>query len=572
MMDKEKFVRIARGEEAAELVLKNANVFFSFTGEFGRGDIAIADGRIAGIGQYQGKNELDLTGKYITPGFLDGHVHIESSMLSPAEFANAVVPTGTTTVIADPHEIANVAGLSGIRYMLQATENLPLNVYFMLPSCVPATPLEDSGAVLLAEDLAPLLKEPRVLGLAELMNVPGVLYGDPDVYAKLAMVADGRTDGHAPGLSGRDLMAYAAAGVGSDHECVNGQEALERLRAGMYLLVREGSAAKNLRALLPIITSYTAPFCCFVTDDRHPADLLQEGHINHMVRKAVNLGLPIPIALQMATINTARYFGLRDIGAIAPNYRADLLVFDNLKDWQPELVFKNGRLTAEKGKMKCPGKEIPSADIEHTMHVAPIKKEQLRIPMQGTWANVIGLIPEQILTKKLQIAVRTIQGEAVSDPEYDVLKLAVFERHHMTGKCSMALVQGFGLKHGAIASTVSHDSHNLIIIGVSDDDILLAARELENIGGGVAVVDHGKVLGSLALPIGGLMSNRGAREVSKELAALKQLAYALGIRDCYDPFLTLAFLSLPVIPSLKLTDVGLVDVDAFKFIPVAAEE
>ena len=568
MKDLERFVRIAQGMEKAELVLKNAQVFHAFTGEFIQGDIAIAEGRVAGIGSYEGEREINLAGKYITPGFIDGHVHMESSMLSPLEFGRAAAAAGTTTVVADPHEIANVAGLEGIRYMLDASRDIPIRAYFMLPSCVPATPLEDSGAELLAQDLMTLMDEPRVLGLAEMMNVPGVLTGDTQVYDKLRIAEGRRIDGHAPGVRGGALMGYAAAGVHSDHECVTVEEAMERLRAGMYLLIREGSAAKNLRALLPAVNELTAPFCCFVTDDRHPADLVGEGGINYMVRLAVQLGMPAARAIRMATVNTARYFGLCDLGVIAPHYRADLLVFDDLESWKPAMVFKGGELVARQGKALDKGSAWTSHEMEHTVHLKALDKEQLRIPMKGDRARVIGLVPEQIITRLLHQKVKVVHGEAVSDEQNDVLKLGVFELHQATGKTAAALVQGFVLKHGALASTIAHDSHNLITIGSSDEDMLLAAHELERLGGGIAVVSDGRVLGSLALPIGGLMTNSSAQEVASAVAELVSLAYGLGVKECYDPFLTLAFLSLPVIPALKLTDRGLVDVDSFGFIPV----
>ena len=572
MKDLKHFVRVAQGAEAAGLVLKNAEVFHAFTGEFIRCDIAIEDGRVAGVGNYTGLREVELAGRYVTPGFLDGHVHIESSMLSPYEFSRAVVPTGTTSVVADPHEIANVAGTRGLEYMMRATEHIPLTVYFMLPSCVPSTELEDSGAVLTAQDLAPFLQRDRVLGLAEMMNAAGVLNGDPAVYDKLAIADSYLVDGHAPGIMGSSLMGYAAAGIRSDHECVTKEQALGRLRAGMHLMLREGSAAKNLRALLPIINADTAQFCFFVTDDRHPADLLSEGHINHMVRLAIEEGLPVATALQMATINTARYFGLQDVGAIAPHYKADLLVFDDLSNWQPSMVFKEGQLVADHGIMLGEGEDVPAAGVEDTVHVSPVDAGDIRIPLALGDANVIGLVPYQILTKKLRISVPVKDGAAQISPEEDLLKLAVFERHHATGRVSAALVKGFGLKHGAIASTIAHDSHNLIVIGASDEDILTAARELERSGGGIVVVDDGKVVGEAALPIAGLMSKLSAREVAETVGRLKALAYEMGVYEYYDPFLTLAFLSLPVIPELKLTDKGLVDVETFQIIPVEAPE
>ncbi|MDF2563651.1 MAG: Adenine deaminase [Massilibacillus sp.] len=566
-----KLIGVAKGAVQADLVLKNAQVFNVFTGEFIKGDVAIVDGYIAGIGEYTGGNEIDLTGKYLTPGFIDGHVHIESSMLSPIEFARAVLPTGTTTIIADPHEIANVAGLDGIDYILDATEDLPLSVYVMLPSCVPASNLENSGAELFAADLEKFINHPRVLGLGEMMNYPGVIYRDSKVIEKLILAKNKKIDGHAPGVSGNDLMAYAAAGIKSDHECVTPEEALDRLRAGMHVMIREGSAAKNLLNLLPAINKYTSQFCLFAADDRHPADLIAEGHINNMVRLAVEAGVDLPTVLQMSTINAASYFNLDEIGAIAPNYKADILVFDDLKSWQPTLVLKNGVVVARDNTTLFEGKDIASKKIKETMHLAEIDQTKLRIPAPTKRARVIGLVPHQIVTKALEMEVDREDGFFITNVKQDILKLVVFERHNCLGNIGVGLVHGFGLNRGAIASTVAHDSHNLIVIGTNDADILVAAKELERIQGGIAVAFDGKVLDSLALPIGGLMSDQDVHTVAKQVEKLKELAYSLGIRDCYDPFLTLAFLSLPVIPELKLTDLGLVDGNAFKLVPVAIE-
>jgi adenine deaminase len=571
MKDINKLIGVAKGAVQADLVLKNAQVFNVFTGEFIKGDVAIVDGYIAGIGEYTGGNEIDLTGKYLTPGFIDGHVHIESSMLSPIEFARAILPTGTTTIVADPHEIANVAGLDGIEYILDATEDLPLSVYVMLPSCVPASNLENSGAELVAADLEKFINHPRVLGLGEMMNYPGVIYRDSKVIEKLILAKDKKIDGHAPGVSGNDLMAYAAAGIKSDHECVTPQEALDRLRAGMHVMIREGSAAKNLLNLLPAINKYTSQFCLFAADDRHPADLIAEGHINNMVRLAVEAGVDLPTVLQMATINAASYFNLDEIGAIAPNYKADILVFDDLKKWQPTLVLKNGIVVARDNTPLFAGKDIASKKIKETMHLAEIDQTKLRIPAPTKRARVIGLVPHQIVTKALEMDVDRKDGFFAINVKKNILKLVVFERHNCLGNIGVGLAHGFGLTRGAIASTVAHDSHNLIVIGTNDEDILVAAKELEKIQGGIAVALDGKVLDSLALPIGGLMSDQDVHMVAKQVEKLKELAYSLGIHDCYDPFLTLAFLSLPVIPELKLTDLGLVDGNVFKVVPVAIE-
>lgn len=550
------------------MVLKNAEVFHVYTGEFILCDIAIADGYIAGTGSYFGIEEIDMQGRYITPGFIDAHVHIESSMLTPYQFAKAALPCGVTTIVTDPHEIANVCGAKGIQYMLDATEQLPLNVYFMLPSCVPATDFEDSGAVLLAEDLEPFMEHPRVLGLAEVMNAPGVLQQDENVMAKLEMAGKGRIDGHAPGLTSSQLMGYAAAGITTDHECITKEQALDRLRAGIKVMLREGTAAKNMRSLLPTVNPDTAPYFMFCADDKIPAELLDSGYINYMVKTAIEEGVSVANALQIATINAARHYGVKDAGAILPGRRADLLVFDNLDEWKPRQVYKDGRLAVDNGRLLQEGRNCDSSSLEHTVNLAPVTVESFRLPLKTEMANVIGLVPYQIVTNKAALSVKRVDGCAVSDVENDILKLAVLERHHATGNIGLGLVKGFGLKRGALASTVSHDSHNLIVIGTNDEDMLAAVQELQRIGGGICIAEDGQIRGALPLPVGGLMTNEPALMVAKQQAEMIALAREMGVPEFYSPFLTLAFLSLPVIPSLKLTDRGLVDVDSFKFIPL----
>ena len=550
------------------MVLKNAEVFHVYTGEFILCDIAIADGYIAGTGSYFGIEEIDMQGRYITPGFIDAHVHIESSMLTPYQFAKAALPCGVTTIVTDPHEIANVCGAKGIQYMLDATEQLPLNVYFMLPSCVPATDFEDSGAVLLAEDLEPFMEHPRVLGLAEVMNAPGVLQQDENVMAKLEMAGKGRIDGHAPGLTSSQLMGYAAAGITTDHECITKEQALDRLRAGIKVMLREGSAAKNMRGLLPTVNPDTAPYFMFCADDKIPAELLDSGYINYMVKTAIEEGVSVANALQIATINAARHYGIKDAGAILPGRRADLLVFDNLDEWKPRQVYKDGRLAVDNGQLLQEGRNCDSSSLEHTVNLAPVTVESFRLPLKTEMANVIGLVPYQIVTNKAVLSVKRVDGCAVSDVENDILKLAVLERHHATGNIGLGLVKGFGLKRGALASTVGHDSHNLIVIGTNDEDMLAAVQELQRIGGGICIAEDGQIRGVLPLPVGGLMTNEPALMVAKQQAEMIALAREMGVPEFYSPFLTLAFLSLPVIPSLKLTDRGLVDVDSFKFIPL----
>ena len=550
------------------MVLKNAEVFHVYTGEFILCDIAIADGYIAGTGSYFGIEEIDMQGRYITPGFIDAHVHIESSMLTPYQFAKAALPCGVTTIVTDPHEIANVCGAKGIQYMLDATEQLPLNVYFMLPSCVPATDFEDSGAVLLAEDLEPFMEHPRVLGLAEVMNAPGVLQQDENVMAKLDMAGKGRIDGHAPGLTSSQLMGYAAAGITTDHECITKEQALDRLRAGIKVMLREGTAAKNMRSLLPTVNPDTAPYFMFCADDKIPAELLDSGYINYMVKTAIEEGVSVANALQIATINAARHYGIKDAGAILPGRRADLLVFDNLDEWKPRQVYKDGRLAVDNGRLLQEGRNCDSSSLEHTVNLAPVTVESFRLPLKTEMANVIGLVPYQIVTNKAALSVKRVDGCAVSDVENDILKLAVLERHHATGNIGLGLVKGFGLKRGALASTVGHDSHNLIVIGTNDEDMLAAVQELQRIGGGICIAENGQIRGALPLPVGGLMTNEPALMVAKQQAEMIALAREMGVPEFYSPFLTLAFLSLPVIPSLKLTDRGLVDVDSFKFIPL----
>jgi len=556
-------IAVAQGDRVADVALKNAQFFNVFTGMFEIGDVAIVNGYIAGVGNYRGQQEIDLTGKFITPGFIDGHVHIESSMVSPAEFARVVVPAGTTTLIADPHEIANVVGENGIQYVLDAVTGLPINIFVMLPSCVPATRLETSGATLTATRLEKFIRHPRVLGLGELMDYPGVLRQEQEVLAKINMAKGKLIDGHAPELTGHKLTAYIAAGIGSEHECVTPAEAMERLGQGMYIMLREGSAAKNLLNLLPIINSQTARRCMFATDDRHPGDLITLGHINHMVKMSVEWGINVGTALQMATINPATYFGLKEIGAIAPGYYADLLVFDDLVSWSPSMVFKTGKIVAQNGKDIFTTPKIADEKIRHTMNLGELDPKKLQIKASSSWARVIGLVPHQLITNSLEIQVSIVDGQFIQDISKDILKLAVFERHHATGNVGVCLLQGLGMGAGAIASTVAHDSHNVVVIGANDVDMMMAVEELERIQGGIAIVNQGKVLGSLSLPLGGLMSDQDIHKVHNQLEKLHHIATELGVRSCYDPFMTLAFMSLPVIPTLKLTDKGLVDVEAF---------
>lgn len=553
----------ARGDEPADLVLKGGFVFNGFTGEWEVGDVAIIGDTIAGIGSYKGKKELDVTGKYVTPGLMDAHLHIESTMVAPRELAKILLLNGVTTIFADPHEIANVLGTEGIELMLAETETMPLDVFFMLPSCVPATVMETSGAMLAADALAPLLAHERVLGLGEMMNYPGAIHGAPEVLDKLFLVDGGLCDGHAPGVSGQALSAYLAAGISSDHEATTAEEAEEKLRRGAYLLLREASGAHNLLDLLPAVTPLNSRRCCLSTDDRHLDELVSEGSINYLVEIGVAHGYAVEQLLQMATLNTAERFRLYDRGALASGYRADINVFNNLVNFQPQLVIKDGTVVVSKQKLLWQSPPLLAAPV-NTMRLEDVRAQQLQLPAQaGRRARVIRIVPEQILTE-LRFREPLIQnGLVVSDTERDIVKLAVWERHGVNGNVGVGLVQGFGLKRGALASTVAHDSHNLIVTGVNDEDMLAAAVALQQVGGGLAVVVDGEVKALLPLPLAGLMSDQNTEFVQHKLQQLNFWASELGVPENVNAFNCLSFLALPVIPSLRLSDKGLVDVDKF---------
>jgi adenine deaminase len=566
-MNLEKIIQIGRGEIPADMVLKNGQLVNVVSGEIYTADIAICEDKIAGIGSYHGQKEIDLAGKYIVPGFMDAHMHIESSMVEVPEFAKTVVPLGTTAVIADPHEISNVMGTAGISYVLKSSKYNPLSVYVMLSSCVPATHLETAGAELKAVDLYGLLQDKWVLGLAEVMNYPGLLNRDPDVLDKIRLAGGKQIDGHAPGLSGKDLNGYAAAGIHSDHECATAEEAMEKLRLGMYIMIREGTVARNLQDLLPIINEHTAARCLFCTDDRTPLDLLTRGHINSMVRDAVAWGIEPVTAIRMASLNTARYFGLSHLGAVAPGLMADINIFDNLIDFNPAMVFKNGVKVAEYGELCTPPAERKYFPLRSSVNVKWLYEENFRIPAKEGLAKVIGIHPGQITTTHLKEKPKVINGLVVPDTDRDILKIAVVERHHATGNIGLGLVKGFGLKSGAIASSVAHDSHNLIAVGTNDADLFAAVVQLVRMQGGITAVKDGEVLEALPLPIAGLLSDRPLREVADRLESLKKASKSLGCA-VEDPFMLMAFLALTVIPELKISDLGLVDVAQFKVVDI----
>ncbi|MDX9833554.1 MAG: adenine deaminase, partial [Anaerolineae bacterium] len=526
-MDVERLIAAARGEEPADLLLKNARLVNVLSGEIHAADVAVAGGQVLGWGAYEAREVVDVEGRFVCPGFLDAHVHLESAMVRPAEFARAVVPRGTTGVFTDPHEIANVLGLEGVRYMLQASEGLPLRVYVMAPSCVPATTMETAGAELTAADIEALWAHERVIGLAEMMNFPGVLYRVPEVLAKLRAAAGRPIDGHAPGLGGLDLNAYVAAGVRSDHETTELEEAREKLRRGMHLMIREGTTARNLEALLPVVTPANAGMCHFCTDDRHPDTLLTEGGVDDVVRKAIARGLDPVTAIQMATINTARYFRRWDMGAVAPGLQADLVVLDDLEGLRAWRVYAGGRLVAEEGRYLAATAEGAPVPVPRSMNVDPAAVDFTIRPGKGP-ARVIGIIPEQIVTEDLRLEPTVVDGAVVADPARDLIKMAVVERHRGTGRAGLGLVRGLGLRSGALASSVAHDSHNVVVAGAGDDDMRAALAAVVEMGGGQVVVDGGRVLAACPLPIAGLMSDRPLPEVRDQVAALTEAARGLG--------------------------------------------
>lgn len=562
LAEKKLLVEAATGVKKADLVLKNADFYNVFTRRIEHGDIAVTAGKVVGIGSYDGEKELDLTGKLVAPGFVDAHIHLESSLVSPAQFAKAVVPHGTTCVVTDPHEITNVMGTDGIEYMLAATEGLPLDVRFVLPSCVPATPLDEAGAELSWEDIDRFYADRRVLGLAEMMNAFGVVHNDPAVLSKIA-AADGHgrvTDGHAPGIAGKELDAYIAAGVGSDHECSDADEALEKLRRGQYIMIREGTAARNLKALTPLLQEVYADRCLFCTDDKHPSDLLELGHIDYIIREAVRYGADPLTCIRAATWNAAQYFRMYDRGAIAPGYLADFTVLDSISSLQVVMTVKNGKIVCENGRLidfAVPRIEKRLEEHAHnTFRLQPLAASDFP---DGVQRGIIGMVPGEIVS--------TDNGRTDKpDLGQDILKIAVLERHKNTGHIGLGYIQGYGLKSGAVATSISHDSHNIIVVGATAEDMAFAANQIIKNRGGICIVQDGQVLGEVKLEIAGLMSDTDLHEINAALEAAKDAAYALGVNHGIDPFMTLSFMSLPVIPTLRLTTKGMVDVLTQQFI------
>lgn len=560
--NKKREIRTAVGKEKADIVLKNATYFNVFTSEFLNSDIAITNNIIVGIGDtYNGNKEYDMTGKIVVPGFIDGHIHLESSMVSPKEFAKAVVPHGTTTVVTDPHEITNVMGLDGIEYMLQSTSTLPLDVIFMIPSCVPATPMDESGAILGYNEIEKYLDNKRVYGLAEMMNYVGVINSDDDCISKIVKTQENNkaVDGHAPSLSGKDLNGYICSGVYSDHECADIDDALEKLHKGQYIMIREGTAAKNLTALLPLLNEQYSDRCLFATDDKHPSDLLFGGHIDYIIKKAIKGGVDPKIALKVASINAAKYFGFNNKGAIAPGYLADIVVVDNLDDFNIEKVFNSGKLVFDGNMIDF---DNPSIDKElnekanNTFNLDDVTKDNFKNDKE---LAVIGLIPGEIITENLGLA-------KDYDIEKDILKIACIERHKHTNHIGLGFVKGYGLKSGAVATSIAHDSHNIITVGTNDEDIAIAVNALKNQNGGIVIVNNGEIISSLQLNIGGLMTDESLSVVNEKLEEAKEKAFSLGVEKGIDPFMTLSFSSLPVIPSLRITTKGIFDVDNWKFL------
>ncbi|MGC8659307.1 MAG: adenine deaminase [Desulfomonilaceae bacterium] len=564
-MDLKENINLALGNEPVDLLLKNGKLVNVFSGSIHHCPVAISGDQIIGFGKYNARRVVDLDGAFVAPGFIDGHIHLESSMLTIPEFARNVVPLGTTGVVTDPHEIANVYGLAGIKYILDSSEGLPIRVSVMFPSCVPATPFETSGAILGPDDMTSFRENPRILGLAEVMNFPGVIFMDPDILKKINVFKNKVIDGHAPGLSGKDLTAYKIAGIGSDHECCDLQEAREKLDIGMRIMIREGSAAKNLDSLYPLINTHNSRNIMLVCDDLHPDDILEKGHLNYLLQKIRAKGLDPLTAIQMVTINPATYFGLANVGAILPGYKADLVILEDLESFKAKAVYFGGQLVSEQGRFVYDFHGLTAPKLPESFHIAWEKMTDFKVAVDGPYVNVIEVIPEQIVTRKRVEKTPTVGGMLNSDPQRDLLKIAVIERHHGSGAYAVGMIKGFGLKAGAIASSVAHDSHNIIVVGVNDADMLLAARTVSDMGGGLAVVANEQTRASLPLRIGGLMSELPINEVKNRLTECERATHALGCA-LNRPFATLSFMALTPIPEIKITDQGLFDSVNFKFI------
>jgi adenine deaminase len=556
-------VAVARGDEPADLVVRGGTVLSVFTREWLRADVAIADGFVAGVGDYEGHETIDATGQFVVPGFIDAHMHIESTKLVVDELARLILPLGTTAIVADPHEIANVLGTDGVHWLHDASAGLQLEVFFMASSCVPASVFESPRRPLELGDLEALMRRKRVLGLAEMMNFPGVIAGAEGELAKLGLEGAEHVDGHAPGILGKELQAYVAAGIRSDHEMLTVEEGRDRLRAGVWLLIREASMARNLQALLPLVREYGPSRIAFCTDDRDPEDIADNGHVNGMVRDAVAAGVDPADAVVMASFHPALWHRLGQHGAVAPGYVADLLLLPDLEEFVPELVLKRGRRIED-----AQPADVPEW-VRQTVRLQPVSAADFAIPWEGGAARAIGLVTDQVVTESLEVEPRVVDGHVVSDPERDLVKLAVAERHLGTGRIGLGLVSGSGLSRGALASTVAHDAHNVVIVGADDGDMAFAAQRLAEVGGGIVVVDGSRVVAECPLPVAGLLSDQPLDVVVAQSRACNDAAQGLGWRGA-TPFLTLAFLALSVIPSLKLTDRGLVDVDRFELVPLRA--
>ena len=562
LLKKQRIIAAAAGREPADLVLKNATFVNVFSNELSTMDIAVAEGLIVGMGSYQGRSEVDCTGKIVLPGFLDAHIHLESSLVSPTEFVKAVLPHGTTTVVTDPHEIANVMGTDGIEYMLQATEDLPVDVRFMLPSCVPATPLDESGAILDYRAIDSFYDHPRVQGLAEMMNFVGTINGDEQTVEKIvaAQAHHKKIDGHAPDLQGNDLNAYIAAGVYSDHECHDVKDAIAKLERGQFIMIREGTAARNLEALMPLLTGKYADRCMFCTDDKHPNDLLEKGHIDYIVKKAISLGADPITAVKVACHNAARYFLLNNRGGISPGYLADFVIIDNFQNFNIEQVYKKGVLMVDHGEIQ----DFPSPEIEpylverahKTFHVAALTAEDFA---EKRPRGIIGMVDGEITTVDAGYSDRI-------DVEYDVLKIAVVERHKNTHHIGIGYIQGYGLKSGAVATSISHDSHNIIVVGTNETDMAAAVNRVVELNGGIVVWDGGQSVAEVPLAIAGIMSDEPLVTVNEKLETAKDAAHKLGVNPGIDPFMTLSFMALPVIPSLRITTRGVFDVTTQSYV------